>query len=37
VKTKYDSIKGDWCSKKVVVPFGVRVEIYKLGVGSFVR
>jgi hypothetical protein len=25
VKTKYDSMRGSWCSKEVVEPFGVGV------------
>jgi hypothetical protein len=36
VETKYDSLRGGWCSKVVAGPFGFEsVEIYKDEVGSF--
>jgi hypothetical protein len=39
VETKYDSLRGGWCSKEVARPFsGVwSVEIYKEGVGNFFK
>jgi hypothetical protein len=28
VKTKYDNLRGGWCSKEVIRPFGVSVWKY---------
>jgi hypothetical protein len=31
IETKYDSLRGGWCSKEVIGSFGVGVETYKEG------